>query len=425
MVDVRHFILYTLVALTTVSVVAKAEHAAGGATNRFGEASAKLTDKEVKILYDGFGAAEDFTRERWDDKLPAALEFARFDKNEDEVAGIFAKLVGMANDTQIKNVGKLAKEEAGKLEKSDNRWAELLKRMEWTKEIFFPSEKDETPKFKPEGEEFERFKKALLAKWDGDEGQKKKNESFYALLEKASKEGPDKAAAVELLRTKYDPKAILAFIDAQSKNGNKELADKLGAAIAWKGENDRNFLEAVSKKGDKVRVNFGSEGASAALTKFASAEGGIPAGQLAFSPTRHDKPGITYTPGESIKVDTTASKVAESGAAGATGTQGNSGTGGLSRQTGTDKPSALDKTSVPARAGLALLGQSCAACHGPGRKNVGSFDLAAFTANPTREKLGRVCARVTSETRPMPPAGGSIALQTAIRAWAVQTGADK
>lgn len=417
MMRVCGFVLYTVVVVCLSIQSASAaddQHAAGAAAgkNRFGEANT-LTTNESWIVWKGFATTDDFVRARWDEKLPLALEGARFDMKEDDIAGILSKLVGMVNSDQFLEMGKLVKEKAGALEKSDNRYAELLKHMEWTKEILSPSEKEEDKKFKTEGEQFEKYKKAFLEKWTE---QKKKNDDFYALLEKTEK-GTDaeKAAAKETLRSKYDAKALPSFI----ANSKKELGDRLGTALSWK-DGDKQFIDTLGKKGEKVRINIGAEGAQAALKQFATAQGGLPTNQLSFSAKKHDQPTVWFTPGQPVKTavggavpgPATAQQVAQKQAQ------------AQPQQPKQKEFNAADSAAKDATA-TAQMTTSCTRCHGQGKKNEKDFNLTNFLANPKKGGLKNVFEKVVNgKDGFMPPTdtGGSPELKASVRVWANANG---
>jgi len=435
MVSFFRYSLYTLLLIgLTIPSVRAADHAGIDADPAKDKAAATATSgdvispRELEQIVTGFGTNEAFVRGRWDAKLPAALDASRKDKKEEDVAAIFAKLTGLVNGEQMKKLGEQANTSAGNIDSQENRYAELLKHMVWTKEIFFPSEKKDSLKFKAEGEEFEKYKKAFLEKW---EEQKKKNDEFHDLLKDAS--GDDKAKkdkAVEALRTKYDPKALLSFIEAQAKSGNKEVADKLGVALGLS-ENATNFLDAVNKNGDKVRIIFDKENPpSVALAKFAE-ESKTPVSQLTFSPTKHDKPGITFTPGKEagkgITQDSSATKVESSGAAAKTTEAGNSGNAGSRGNNGGAKQTKpeVDIGTAKGVAAIALLTaeKSCASCHS-GNNVKGEFDLGEYVKNPNKEKLIRMFERVVKDGD-MPPARNparDAQYKATIRAWAKENG---
>lgn len=429
MVRTFRYSLYTLLliglSIPTVNAADDNNHAAGKGPQAANAADASvpaadlMTEKEMKVVVEGFGTNEAFVKSRWDAKLPAALEAARKDKKEEDVATIFSKLVAMVNGEQMKKMGELANKAASEEESGANRYGELLKHMIWTKEIFFPSEKTDALKFKPEGAEFETFKKLLVEKWNE---QKKKNDDFYTLLDKASKDGPGKEAAVEELRKKYDPKALIAFIDSQAKSGNKELADKLGSALSFS-ENARNFVDAVNKDGDKVRINFTKEkGLSAALAEY-STKTGKPVANLSFSPTKHDVPGIEFTPGQEIVKNAAATKVDTTGAATpkapAQGTEEKKDSVENKKK---DESAKVNKSSALGVAALGNMVTACASCHATGKKNVAAFNFTEFTNNPTPELLARVLDRAVT-TGDMPPSGkGSEALKKSIQDWATESG---
>src|SRR5262249_27077489 len=156
--------------------------------------------------------------------------------SEDEIATVMSELMGMGNDNQAEELLKDVEKEMEKEDaSSDSRFMDLLNRLKWAKEILKPT-------LSPEagvplcfhGEEFKKFKEAF------DTARKKTkdhNDEFYTKLDKAlNGNAAEKEEAKEFLRTKYDSRALLAFIDGQRASGNVKLANDLTRALAFEGE---------------------------------------------------------------------------------------------------------------------------------------------------------------------------------------------
>lgn len=290
----RRLVLFSLLILVTSAPQAFAEDHTGGAapgnttppvpSSTRTDAGTKLTSNEAEVLAKGFNMTELFVRERWDEKMPAALKQIRTEpKSEDPAAGILATLLGTINNTQLIALQKMANEKLGELKGStENQYGDLLKRLAWMNEIFDQTPPRPTLLAPASGEEFTRFKTALLAKFSD---VRAKNEEFYANLKDA--EGTDvakKDAALEKLR-KVDPKMLFSFLAAQGASGNAALTDRLSKALGFS-ENGRNFLDGVNKNGETVRIHADAgNNFSGPIQDFAKDNGA--AADLTFSPTRH------------------------------------------------------------------------------------------------------------------------------------------
>lgn len=225
-----------------------------GAPTRI-EASQKLPNKVVGFISKSFNFGEDVVREHYDIgskmPLPPAVEKAFKEKNEEDLSKIISELMGVVNLEQLKEVSKqaeeLAKEERKDPEKTDERFALFLDRIQWAAKLREgKEEKDEkAKKFN------EQFKKdyAKTQEWN------------TIANEKIAQAATGNEKAKQWVRENVSMKSILSFAEAQKKSGNAEAANKIVGALSFKQGNER-FLDMFGKGPEAQRLYLGKNDAS-------------------------------------------------------------------------------------------------------------------------------------------------------------------
>lgn len=379
------FFLYTLVLIAgfSLSIPTFAEHATGPttpeSTNVPPPAGGVLTDNEMKAV-SWFGLPESVIRGRWNSSLPSAIEKAMKDKDEDGVAKILATLTGTINATQLLEIQKLAVQKGQGLEQGNNRYAQLLKRLAWLKEIKFPGGPT-LPIFKPEGEEFQKFKTAFDRHWVDVQ---RRNEEFYRLLADAN--NPNSAtreqSKAELL--KFGGKELMSFLAGQAATGNDGVVNAFGRATGFDAGGGKSFVDAAMADGRLVRINHDTGKLAESIRQFDRSGNGN-ARDLTFSPTRHTgTPNINFTPSATPTSNTPP-----------------------------PNPPTNTPTNPPAQPNAVTIGQDvlkarCLSCHNSQRRR-GGFEINSNGSLRDPSMLARVIARAVvgseAEGGPMPPTG--------------------
>ncbi len=247
----------------------------------------RIPTKTVEDVYGGSDA--EFS-------IPKAVD-AAMAGDEAPLARIAADLYGSLNreqaDTAFGVVDKARNDEIAKNPR-DARYMALLDRLFWAAKIV-----------------------------DGSPAQSEGSEKYNAVFDKAFKERQDRIAdtkekvkqalegsepAKEALRSRFNRKTLLAFVDAQRKAGNTKLANDIINAISFGGKNgNQKYLDMkVGKETHRLNLGLTSESMDKALTAYSNANGGLHSATL--SKKAFKSPGRTFSVDEGGKL---ATKVAD------------------------------------------------------------------------------------------------------------------
>ncbi len=379
----------------------------GDAINRRLAPGAELTDPKIELLSKVFRLEPSFLKDRYSYRYnSAAAEASR--GNFKPLAGIVAELFGTLNNKQLDELlvtTKTRKTEELSKTPPDPRFVSFLDK------FIAAGERIQDPKSTPPDEETGKFLEAFEGEFT------KIKESNTRFHEKVQQALAGNRQAKDFLRSNYDPKSLLSFMDAQRASGNQELARSLAKSLGEFDDSGNHSIDFVGPQGSKERLKLGSSDADVdkALNRFSSEEG---FGSRAFSPLRHARPDKTFEfpPGGG---DT---KITELPA------------GETAIQPGpveADKGARSAEPTVPAgkpasKAAEDFLKATCVRCHGPGGRATEDFALNANgTLNLVKNKmsLSDAMTRVLTRTlvdKDMPPTGGPLkpAQEGILKAWA-------
>ncbi len=371
----------------------------------------ELTDRKLAVLSKGFSLDSTFLKDRYSYRYNAAVSEASRG-NFKPMASIAAELFGTLNNRQVETFLadlKAEKESEQKKTPPDARFLSFLD--------IFTAAAERVLDPKSEGKTQEQVD--FLNAFDPEFTKIKESNGRFNEKVKQALEGNN--AAKEFLRSQYDPKALLSFMDAQRATGNEELARNLAKSLSEFDDSGNHSIDFNGPAG-KERLTLGKSDAEIdnSLSQFSSKEG---FGGRSFSPTRHAAPDKTFP---------------LPSAGGEPATQQPSGDAG-SAQPGPLKEDATSSSTTsgappsggkPATAAaFAMMKDACVKCHGPGKRQEQAFSLNE-DGSPANKIDGQSVSAVEAMTRvltrtlvdkDMPPTGElSASQQQILRAWAAE-----
>lgn len=220
------------------------------------------------VVNDLFGGK---VRER---SIPAGVD-AALAGDETKLARIVADLYGTLNrkqaDVALSVVEQQRTDELAKNPR-DGRFLALLDRLFWGGKILDgePSNQEGSQKYN------DAFNAAF----------KERQDRTGVIQEKVKEALAGNNQAKDFLRNNLNRRTLMAFLDAQRKSGNTQLANDLLQAIAFGGDNGKEkFIDLFNgKETHRLNLGFTKESMEKALAAYSDARGGLHSTTLAGKP---------------------------------------------------------------------------------------------------------------------------------------------